>query len=89
MASRRNGTIYVGVTSNIQCRAWQHRTGVAEGFTGKYGVKTLVFFEFYGNMPEAIKREKQIKTWSRKRKLALIESVNPKWDDLFFALCDC
>ena len=88
MASRRNGTIYVGVTANIQCRAWQHRTGAVEGFTKKYGVGRLVFFEFLANMPDAIAREKQIKSWSRKRKLALIESFNPKWDDKFFALFD-
>jgi len=86
MASRRNGTLYVGVTANLQRRAWQHREGLCEGFTRKYGVRQLVFFEFFGNMPDAIKREKQIKTWSRKRKLALIESVNPKWNDLYFSL---
>ena len=88
MASRRNGTIYTGVTSNIQCRAWQHRDGIVEGFTKKYGVKHLVYYEFLANMPEAIKREKQIKTWARKRKLALIEGINPGWKDLFFDLFD-
>ena len=88
LASRRNGTLYTGVTANIQRRAWQHREGLVKGFTKKYNVKRLVFFEFFANMPSAINREKQIKTWSRKRKLALIESVNPNWKDLYFSLFD-
>jgi len=86
LASRRDGTLYTGVTTNLQRRTWQHRQGLAGEFTQKYHVKRLVFFEFFGNMPNAIKREKQIRTWSRKRKLALIESVNPDWEDLYFSL---
>jgi putative endonuclease len=88
MASKRNGTVYVGVTSNIQCRAWQHREGIVEGFTKKYGVKRLVYYEFLADMPGAIRREKQIKAWTRKSKLTLIESSNPSWKDLFYLLFD-
>ena len=84
MASKRNGTIYVGVTSSIQHRAWQHRSGFNNGFTKKYHLNQLVYFEFLATMPDAIRREKQLKNWTRKRKLALIESMNPKWEDLFF-----
>jgi putative endonuclease len=83
MANKRNGTIYIGVTSSIQHRAWQHRTGVTEGFTKKYALTKLVYFEFLESMPEAIRREKLLKSWSRRRKLELIESVNLNWDDLF------
>ncbi len=86
MANKRNGTIYVGVTSSIQHRTWQHRTGFNNGFTKKYQLNQLVYFEFLATMPEAIRREKQLKNWTRKRKLALIESMNPKWEDLFFFL---
>ena len=84
MANKRNGTIYVGVTSSIQHRAWQHRTGFNKGLTKKYQLNRLVYFELLATMPEAIRREKQLKNWNRKRKLALIESMNPEWEDLFF-----
>ena len=84
MANKRNGTIYVGVTSSIQHRAWQHRTGFNKGFTKKYQLNRLVYFELLATIPEAIRREKQLKNWTRKRKLALIESMNPEWEDLFF-----
>ena len=83
MASRRNGTLYVGVTSNIGRRAWEHRTGAIEGFTKRYGCRLLVWFEPHQRMDEAIAREKQIKSGSRKDKLALIERDNPLWRDLF------
>jgi len=83
MASRRNGTLYVGVTSNIGRRAWEHRTGAIEGFTKRYGCKLLVWIERHERMDEAIAREKQIKSGSRKDKLALIERDNPLWRDLF------
>ncbi|RBP12861.1 putative GIY-YIG superfamily endonuclease [Roseiarcus fermentans] len=83
MASRRNGTLYVGVTSNIGRRAWEHRTGAVEGFTKRYGCKLLVWLEPHERMDEAIAREKQIKSGSRKDKLALIERDNPQWHDLF------
>ena len=83
MASKRNGTIYTGVTSNLVKRVWQHRTGVADGFTKRYGCKRLVWFEIAGEMVAAIAREKQIKGGSRKAKLALIETSNPEWRDLW------
>jgi predicted GIY-YIG superfamily endonuclease len=83
MANKRNGTLYTGVTSNLPQRAWQHREGVADGFTKRYGCKRLVWFEMAPSMEAAILREKQIKAGSRARKLALIEVLNPEWDDLF------
>jgi predicted GIY-YIG superfamily endonuclease len=86
MASRRNGTLYVGVTSALPQRAWQHRTGVVRGFTKQYGCKMLVWYELHSTMADAITREKQIKGGSRKKKLALIEVANPTWRDLFEGL---
>jgi putative endonuclease len=86
MASRRNGTLYVGVTSNIGRRAWEHRTGAIEGFTKRYGCKLLVWLEPHERMDAAIAREKRIKSGSRKDKLALIERDNPQWQDLFEGL---
>ena len=83
MANRRNGTLYTGVTSNLPKRAWQHRESVVEGFTTRYDCKRLVWFELHATMEYAILREKQIKGGSRTRKLRLIESSNPAWDDLF------
>ncbi len=87
MASRRNGTLYVGVTSNLVQRAWQHREGIIEGFTARYGCKLLVWFELHATMEYAIGREKQLKGGSRKRKLALIEAGNPLWRDRFAEIC--
>jgi putative endonuclease len=83
MASRRYGTLYIGVTSNLGQRAWQHREGLLPGFTHKYGVKTLVFYEFHDSIEAAIRREKQIKEWHRAWKIELIESMNPDWRDLY------
>jgi putative endonuclease len=83
MASTRNGTLYTGVTSSLVHRAWQHREGLIDGFTKQYGCKLLVWFELHASMPDAITREKQIKGGSRAKKLALIESANPQWNDLF------
>ena len=83
MANKRNGTIYVGVTSDLAGRAWQHREGVVDGFTKRYGCKLLVWFERHDTMESAIMREKQIKGGSRRRKLTLIEGMNPRWQDLF------
>jgi predicted GIY-YIG superfamily endonuclease len=79
MANRRNGTLYVGVTSNLAQRAWLHRKGAIAGFTKRYGCKILVWYEPYSTMLDAIAREKQIKGGSRKKKLALIEATNPMW----------
>ena len=87
MASRRNGTLYVGVTSDLVARVWQHRTGAIDGFTKRYGCKLLVWFELGDAMEGAIAREKQIKGGSRARKLALIEKDNPRWQDLYPAMC--
>ena len=83
MASRRNGTLYTGVTSNLPQRVWQHREGVADGFTARYGCASLVWFEQHETMAAAILREKQLKGGPRAKKLALIEAVNPEWRDLY------
>jgi putative endonuclease len=83
MANRRNGTLYVGVTSNLPQRAWLHRSGSIAGFTKRYGCKMLVWYELHSIMPNAIAREKPIKGGSRQKKLALIEALNPTWRDLF------
>ncbi|MBN9467535.1 MAG: GIY-YIG nuclease family protein [Bosea sp.] len=83
MANQRNGTLYVGVTSNLAERVWQHRGGLTPGFTRRYGCKILVWHERYERMAEAIGREKQIKGGSRAKKLALIEAANPNWRDLY------
>ena len=83
MASRRNGAIYTGVTSNLVQRAWEHREGVGDGFTKRYGCKLLVWYELAGTMDTAITREKQIKGGSRPKKIALIQAMNPDWRDLW------
>ena len=83
MASKRNGTLYTGVTSHLIQRAWQHREGVIDGFTKRYGCKILVWYDLADTMEAAIMREKQIKAGSRAKKLALIEAMNPGWRDLF------
>ena len=83
LASRRNGTLYTGVTSNLVKRAWQHRNGEIDGFTKKYDVKRLVYYETHQTAEPAIKREKQIKKWNRQWKLRLIEEDNPDWKDLY------
>ncbi len=83
MASRRNGTLYAGVTSNLAQRVWQHREGAVAGFTQRHGCKTLVWFESADTMDAAITREKQIKAGSRAKKIALIEAMNPGWHDLY------
>ncbi|WP_159692474.1 GIY-YIG nuclease family protein [Cognatazoarcus halotolerans] len=83
LASRRNGTLYVGVTSNLVQRVWQHREGLAEGFTKRYGVKQLVWFELHDDMASAIRREKALKEWQRAWKIELIEKTNPGWRDLY------
>jgi len=83
MANRRNGTLYTGVTSDLPQRAWQHREGLADGFTKRYGCKLLVWFEAAPDMESAIGHEKQIKGGSRAKKLALIEARNPAWEELF------
>jgi putative endonuclease len=86
LASRRNGTLYIGVTSDLIKRVWQHKNDVVEGFTKQYGVHMLVWYELHGTMESAIQREKNIKKWNRRWKLALIEKSNPDWKDLFMDL---
>ena len=83
LASQRNGTLYIGVTSDLIQRIWQHREGLAEGFTKQHGVKTLVWYEQHATIESAISREKAMKKWLRKWKLATIEKTNPYWHDLW------
>ena len=83
MTNRANGTLYVGVTSDLARRAWEHREGVAEGFTKKFGLKRLVYAERHEDIRTAIQREKTVKHWPRRWKLQLIASMNPNWDDLY------
>jgi putative endonuclease len=83
LASKRNGTLYVGVTSDIARRAWEHRSEIVEGFTKRYAAHHLVHVQFHDTMPDAILREKQIKKWRRSWKLELIERDNPQWRDLY------
>ena len=83
MASKRNGTLYTGVTSDLVKRVWQHRESQGDGFTKRYGCKLLVWYELGGDMEHAILREKQIKAGSRARKIQLIEAFNPEWRDLW------
>ena len=87
LASRRHGTIYIGVTSDLCSRIRQHKLAVFEGFTKDHSIKLLVWFEFFGSMQEAIKREKQMKEWQRGWKITLIEKMNPMWLDLFDEQC--
>ena len=83
MASKRNGTLYAGVTSDLAGRAAQHRDEIIEGFTKKYGVHKLIWFEEFADIHDAILRERRIKKWRRAWKLELIEKMNPRWEDLF------
>jgi putative endonuclease len=83
VASKRHGTLYIGVTSNLAGRVNEHKQDLREGFTKKYGVHMLVWFEEYGDIRDAILREKQIKKWLRAWKIELIERMNPDWADLF------
>ncbi len=82
LASRKNGTLYVGVTTDIRHRIWQHKAGIQEGFTKQHRVETLVYFAEFSGIHRAISREKEIKGWRRSRKITLIESENPDWNDL-------
>jgi putative endonuclease len=83
VTNRRHGTLYVGVTSDLARRIWEHREGVVEGFTSRYELHLLVHAEFHDDIRNAIQREKNIKGWSRAWKLDLIEKENPNWQDLF------
>jgi putative endonuclease len=83
LASKRNGTLYIGVTSDLPGRMYEHREGLIPGFTRRYGVKQLVWYESHGRIEDAIQREKNLKHWVRKWKLALLERTNPQWRDLY------
>jgi len=83
LASRRNGTLYTGITSDLSKRVWEHKNNLVEGFSKRYGVHRLVWYEVHETMDSAIQREKRIKKWNRKWKLSLIEQSNPQWKDLF------
>ena len=86
LASKRNGTLYIGVTNNLIKRIYEHKNNLVEGFTQRYSVHKLVYFEETSDINSAIKREKQLKKWNRKWKLELIEKKNPNWKDLYEAL---
>ena len=83
LASERNGTLYIGVTSDLVKRVWEHKSDFVEGFTKQHQVHTLVWYEMHGNMESAITREKQLKEWKRQWKVELIEKSNPYWNDLY------
>ena len=86
LASKKNGTLYIGVTSDLVKRIWEHKNDQVEGFTKKYGVHLLVFYEIHEDMASAIQREKQLKKWNRDWKIRLIEKDNPAWKDLYDSL---
>ncbi len=83
LASQRNGTLYIGVTSDLVQRIWDHRLSKVEGFTKEHHVHMLVYYEYHDDMDSAIQREKQLKKWNRAWKLRLIEEKNPEWNDLY------
>jgi len=83
LASERNGTLYTGVTSDLVARTWQHRKHLVDGFTKRYSVTVLVWYELHGSMDAAILQEKRIKKWNRAWKLRLIQESNPRWNDLW------
>ena len=86
LASQRNGTLYIGVTSDLVRRVWEHKQDFVEGFTRQYGVHDLVWYEQHEEMLAAISREKMLKVWTRAWKLELIEKMNPEWKDLYESL---
>jgi len=83
LASRRNGTLYIGITNDLVRRVYEHKNDLVPGFTSKYGVHQLVYYECFEEVDQAIEREKCLKKWKRKWKLELIEKVNPEWKDLY------
>lgn len=83
LATRKRGTLYIGVTSDLVARTWQHREHLVDGFTKRYNVTMLVWYELHGTMETAITREKQLKKWNREWKLRLIQEANPEWRDLW------
>jgi putative endonuclease len=87
LASQKNGTLYAGVTSNLHKRMWEHREGIFEGFTKKYGVKNLMYYEVFMDAENAIHREKRLKKYTRAAKIKLIETANSDWKDLYEEIC--
>jgi putative endonuclease len=85
LASKKNGTLYIGVTNNLLKRVFEHKNNLVEGFTKKYNVHNLIYYEQYGDVYSAISREKRLKKWKRRWKIELIEKFNPNWKDLY---CD-
>lgn len=83
LASKRNGTLYTGITSNLKKRIYEHKGGLVQGFTKRYNIKMLVFWEVLENVESAIRREKQLKNWKRDWRIRLIEKQNPEWKDLY------
>ncbi|MFO7715543.1 GIY-YIG nuclease family protein [Desulfosarcina sp.] len=83
LCNKRNGTLYIGITSNLIKRIWQHKNSLVEGFSKQYGLKNLVYFEAYKDVEEAILREKRLKKWNRDWKINLIEKNNPNWEDIY------
>ena len=83
LASKRNGTLYVGVTADLRKRVWEHKNNLVDGFTKRYKVHLLVYYELYADMQQAIAREKTLKNWERTWKIKLIETHNPDWSDLY------
>ena len=86
LASKKNGTLYIGVTNNLLKRIYEHKNNLVAGFTQKYNVHSLVYYEVYRNILDAIAREKRMKKWKRKWKIELIEQSNPNWEDLYDSL---
>lgn len=87
LAKARNSTFYVGITSNLAKRVWEHKNEVADGFTKKHGIKNLVYYEVFDDPEQAIKREKRLKKWNRTWKMRVIEEMNPNWKDLYGKIC--
>lgn len=86
LASKPRGVLYIGVTSNLKARTWQHRQKLVEGFTKQYNVDRLVWYELHERIYTAISREKRIKKWNRDWKISLVEAINPEWEDLYRSL---
>jgi putative endonuclease len=87
VANKKNGTLYIGAARGLVKRIWDHKTEAVDGFTKKYGLKTLVYYEILNDYEEALKREKKLKKWPRQWKLNLINEMNPKWEDLYEKIC--
>ncbi len=83
LTNKKDGVLYIGVTSNLQKRIWEHKEGIVKGFSKKYNLKMLVWYEVYDDIVEAIKREKAMKKWNREWKIKRIETMNPNWEDLY------